>query len=71
MGDKKRLLYLGEPPRVLLGFLKGVCNFLSSVSSQQKFEVTDVKALGVSQLSDRLCLSSQKDQCYSSILFRK
>ena len=58
MGDKKRLLYLGEPPRVLLGFFKGVCNFLSSVSSQQKFEATDVKALGqtMSQLSDRSVL---------------
>ena len=48
----------------------GVCNFLGSVSSQQKFEVTDVKALGqnISQLSDRLCHSSQTDQCYSSVL---
>ena len=26
--------------------VRGVCNFLGSVSSQQKFEVTDVKALG-------------------------
>ena len=34
----------------------GVCNFLGSVSSQQKFEVTDVKALCVSQLSDRSVL---------------
>ena len=30
----------------------GECNFLSSVLSQQKFEVTDPKALGASQLSD-------------------
>ena len=30
----------------------GECNFLGSVLSQQKFEVTDVKALGASQLSD-------------------
>ena len=39
----------------------GECNFLGSVSSQQKFEATDVKALGqkVSQLSDRPCYSSQ------------
>ena len=42
----------------------GVCNFLSSVSSQQKFEVTDIQALGMSQLSKRpkrSCLSSQID----------
>lgn len=41
--------------------VRGVCNFLGSVSSQQKFEVTDVKALGqnVSQSSDRPCYSSQ------------
>ena len=40
----------------------------SSVSSQQKFEVMDVKALGMSQLSDRLCYSSQLSDrpCYSS-----
>ena len=40
------------------GFVVGVCNFLSFVSSQQKFEATDVKALGqtVSQLSDRSVL---------------
>ena len=42
-----------------------VCNFLSSVSPQQKFEATDVKALRqtVSQLSDRsvlqLCVTAQ------------
>ena len=42
-------------------YVKGVCDFLSSVSSQQKFEATDVKALGqkVSQLSDRPRYSSQ------------
>ena len=28
----------------------------------------DVKALGVSQLSDRLCLSSRTGQCYHSVL---
>ena len=28
----------------------------------------DVNALGVSQLSDRPCYSSQTDQCYSSVL---
>ena len=32
--------------------VRGMCNFLGSVSSQQKFEATDVKALGVSQLLD-------------------
>ena len=52
------------------GIVRGVCHFLGAVSSQQKFEVTDVKALGqnISQLSDRLCHSSQIDQCYSSVL---
>ena len=40
---------------------RGVCNFLSSVSSQQKFEVTELKALGVSQLSKGPCLSSWTD----------
>ena len=51
------------------GFVVGVCNFLSFVSSQQKFEATDVKALGqtVSQLSDRSVLQLR----YSSVLFRK
>ena len=40
------------------GFVMGAHNFLSSVSSQQKFEATDVKALGqtMSQLSDRSVL---------------
>ena len=38
---------------------RGVCNFLGSVSSQQKFEATD-------QL-----YSSRMDQCYSSVLFGK
>ena len=54
----------------LVCFIRGVCNFLSSVSSQQKFEAADVKALGqtMSKLSDRLCYSSQTDQCYSSML---
>ena len=37
------------------GFVMGVCNFLSSVSSQQKFEATDQ--------TYRL----QMDQCYSSM----
>ena len=46
--------------------VRGVCNFLGSVSSQQKFEATDVKALGVSQFLD-----SVTALCYSSVLFRK
>ena len=46
----------------------GECNFLGSVLSQQKFEVTDVKALGMSQLLDRPCHSSRIDQCNSSVL---
>ena len=40
------------------------CNFLGSVSSQEKFEAMDVKALRVSQLLDSLCSSSQTDQFY-------
>ena len=38
--------------------VRGVCNFLGSVSSQQKFEATDVKALRqtVSQLLDKSVL---------------
>ena len=38
--------------------VRGVCDFLGSVSSQQKFEVTDIKALGqtVLQLLDRSLL---------------
>ena len=34
----------------------GVCNFLGSVSSQQKLEVTDFEALRLSQLLDRSVL---------------
>ena len=40
------------------------CNLLSSVSSRQRFEAIDVKALGVSQLSDSPCYSSWTDQFY-------
>ena len=43
-------------PEIKIDIVRGVCNFLSSVSSQQIFEVRDVKALSVSQLSDRLVL---------------
>ena len=32
--------------------VRGVCNFLGSVSSQEKFEATDVEALSASQLLD-------------------
>ena len=46
--------------------IRGVCNFLGSVSSQQKFEATDIKAFGASQLSDSVTVP-----CYSSVLFRK
>ena len=48
--------------------VRGVCNFLGSVSSQQKIGATDVKALSMSQLLDRLRLSSWTDQCYNSML---
>ena len=56
--------------------IRGLCNFLGSVSLQQKFEAMDIKP------SDRTCLSSQTvlqlsglgqyyssqtDQCYSSV----
>ena len=56
--------------------LSGECNLLGSVSSQQKFEATDVKALSMSQLSDRLCYIalgqiSVTALCYSSVLLRK
>ena len=44
--------------------MSGECNLFGSVSSQQKFEVTDVKALGASQPSDSLCYSSRTDQIY-------
>ena len=44
--------------------LSGECNLLGSVSSQQKFEATDVKALGASQLLDSLCYSSRTVQFY-------
>ena len=49
--------------------LSGECNLLSSVSSQQRFEAMDIKALGTSQLLDRPCYSSQISvtaPCYSS-----
>ena len=50
-------------PKNLLN-VSGECDLLDSVSSQQRFEVTDVKALGASLLSDSLCYSSWTDQFY-------
>ena len=48
--------------------VSGKCNLLGSVSSQQKFEATDIKALSASQLLDRPCYSSRVSNrpCYSS-----
>ena len=51
--------------------VRGVCHFLGSVSSQQKSEVMDVKALGASQLSDSVAALGQISitaLCYSSML---
>ena len=45
---------------IKIDIVRGVCNFLSSVSSQQIFEVRDVKALSVSQLLDRLSQLSDR-----------
>ena len=42
----------------------GVCNFLGSVSSQQKFEARDKPTL---QPLDDQCYSSRMDQCRSSV----
>ena len=42
-------------PNAIVG---GVCNFLGSVSLQQKFEATDIKALGPSQFSDSVIAPS-------------
>ena len=44
--------------------MSGECNLLSSVLSQQKFEVTDVKAVGRSMLSDSPCYSSWTNELY-------
>ena len=64
--------------------VSGECTLPGSVLSQQKFEATDIRALSMSQLSDRPCYSSRvldrpcyssqisvTVPCYSSILFRK
>ena len=49
-------------------FVREMGNFFSSVFSQQKFETTDVKSLGTSQLSDSPCDSSRLSDgpCYTS-----
>ena len=54
--------------------LSGECNLLGSVSSQQNLEATDVKALGLSHLSDSVIALGQISVtalCYSSVLFRE
>ena len=38
--------------------VSGECNLLGFVSSQQKFEATDIKVLGASQLSDSVIAPS-------------
>ena len=50
-------------PKNLLN-VSGECDLLDSVSSHQRFEVTDVKALGASLLSDSLCYNPWTDQFY-------
>ena len=44
--------------------MSGDCTLLTSVSLKQRFEATDVKALGTSQLSDSPCYSAWADQFY-------
>ena len=44
--------------------MSGECNHLGSVSSQQRFEATDIKVLAASQLSDSPCYGSWADQFY-------
>ena len=55
---KRHYIHINILPEIKVDIVRGVCNFLSYISSQQKFEVTDVKALSMSQHSDRPCLSS-------------
>ena len=50
--------------KVAFPFQSGECDFLCSVSSQQRFEAVDVKAFGASQLLDSLCYGSLTDQFY-------
>ena len=42
----------------------GVCNFLGSVLSQQKFEMSDISVTALGQ-------TSVTAPCYTSVLFRK
>ena len=49
--------------RLLLVLASGECSLLGSISSQQKFEATDIKAPGASQLSESVIAPS--------VLFRK
>ena len=58
------------PPSPFPSLLSGECMLLGSVSSQQGFGVTDIKAPSAchsSQVSNRPCYSSQTNQCYSSV----
>ena len=52
-------------------FVRGVCNFLGSVSSQQKFEATDQCYSPLTDHVTALGQSSVTAPCYSSVLFRK
>ena len=61
--DKKAFLS-NQCKEIKLNELSGECNLLGSVLSQQRFEATDIKALGTSQLSDSPCYSSWIDQFY-------
>ena len=77
VSKKPKKLFILKSIQKLVISVSGECNLLCSVSSQQKFEVMDIKALGVSQLSDRpdsviaLRQISVTVPCYSSVLFRK
>ena len=58
----------------VISLVSGEYNLLSSVSFQQKFEAMEVKALDVTQLSDRVIALGQISVtalCYSSLLCRK
>ena len=52
---------------MFITILLGGVNLLSSVSSQQRFEAMNVKALGASELSDSPGYSSRTDQFYLKI----
>ena len=51
--------------------VSGVCNFLGSVSSQQKFEATDQCYSPLTDQVTALGQISVTAPCYSSVLFRK